>query len=394
MSGELETLEIAARDFESDADFDFVDPRRLTAVIDRLQGALCKVVTRARQRGDHLLAGQSACSWVSDTCQMSRTAAADRLCVGEQLGNLPMIAEALSSGQIGYQAASMICHLSEQLGEKRDHIDEEHWIDYAQRFSIKDLRYLTYKAREAWDAEGFEKDTEEDYEQRYLHLSELGRMYKLDAVLDPQGAAALRAAIEALSKPLGSEDARTPKQRRADALVEMVHHAMDQGTMPRRNGVRPHITVNTTIEALKGELGAAASELENGMPVSSKMVQRLACDGTLSRVVKADSVVVDVGRATRAVSPAQWRALKARHRTCSGPGCDRPINWTSPHHIEFWSRGGPSNLPNLVPLCHHHHRLVHEGGWQVVRAGEGVKFTPPERIVPRRVRGPGMRWAA
>src|SRR6266566_6117153 len=374
MSDELETLEIAARDFESDADFDFVDPRRLTAVIDRLQGALCKVVTRARQRGDHLLAGQSACSWVSDTCQMSRTAAADRLCVGEQLDKLPRIAEALSSGQIGYQAGSVICHLSEQLGEKRDHIDQEHWIDYAQRFSIKDLRYLTYKAREAWDAEGFEKDTEEDYEQRYLHLSELGRMYKLDAVLDPQGAAALRAAIEALSKPLGSEDARTPKQRRADALVEMVHHAMNRGTMPRRNGVRPHITVNTTVEALKGELGAAASELENGMPISSKTVQRLACDGTLSRVVKADSVVVDVGRATRAVSPAQWRALKARHRTCSGPGCDRPINWTSPHHIEFWSRGGPSNLPNLVPLCHHHHRLVHEGGWQVVRAGEGVKF--------------------
>src|SRR5207302_5073550 len=213
MPGELDTLEVAAHDFESDADFDFVDPRRLTAVIDRLQGALCKVVTRARQRGDHLLAGQSACSWVSDTCQMSRTAAADRLCVGEQLDKLPRIAEALSSGQIGYQAGSVICHLSEQLGEKRDHIDEEHWIDYAQRFSIKDLRYLTYKAREAWDAEGFEKETEEDYEQRYLHLSEPGRMDQLDAVPDPQGTAALRAAIEALSKPLGSEDARTPKQR-------------------------------------------------------------------------------------------------------------------------------------------------------------------------------------
>src|SRR2546430_17017449 len=121
----------------------------------------------------------------------------------------------------------------------------------------------------------------------------------------------------------------------------MVHHAMDQGTMPRRNGVRPHITVNTTIEALKGELGAAASELENGMPISSKTVQRLACDGTLSRVVKADSVVVDVGRVTRAGSPAQGRALKARHRPCSGPGCARPINWTSPHHIEFCTAAGP-----------------------------------------------------
>ena len=67
---------------------------------------------------------------------------------------------------------------------------------------------------------------------------------------------------------------------------------------------------------------------------------------------------------------------------------------TSPHHIEFWARGGRSDLPNLLPLCYHHHRLVHEGGWQVIRAGEGVKFIAPERVVLRRARGPGMRWAA
>ena len=53
---------------------------------------------------------------------------------------------------------------------------------------------------------------------------------------------------------------------------------------------------------------------------------------------------------------------------------------TSPHHIEFWARGGRSDLPNLLPLCYHHHRLVHEGGWQVIRAGDGVKFIAPERV--------------
>ena len=158
--------------------------------------------------------------------------------------------------------------------------------------------------------------------------------------------------------------------------------------------MRPHISISTTIEGLKGELGAAASKLESGMPISSKTVQRLACDGTLCRVLKADSVVIDVGRATRAVSPAQWRALKARHRNCAAPGCDRPMNLTSPHHVEFWGRGGKSNLTNLLPLCYFHHRLVHEGGWQVVRAGERVKFIPPDRVIPKRVRGPGMRWAA
>src|SRR5260370_15310370 len=114
-----------------------------------------------------------------------------------------------------------------------------------------------------------------------------------------------------------------------------VYKTKYEGKLPKRNGVRPQNTITTTLEGLKGELGAAASELESGMPISSKTVQRLACDGTLCRVLKADSVVVDVGRATRAISPAQRRALKARYRGCSGPGCDRPINWTTPHHIEF-----------------------------------------------------------
>jgi len=174
-----------------------------------------------------------------------------------------------------------------------------------------------------------------------------------------------------------------------------VHKALDEGKLPERNGARPHVNVNTTLEALKGELGAAASELESGMPISSKTVQRLACDGTLSRVLKADSVVVDVGRATRAISPPMHRALKSRHRGCAWPGCDRPINWTTPHHLEFWSRGGSTDLGNLLPLCYYHHRLVHEGGWQVLRVGDEVRFIPPDRVMARRVRAaPGMRWAA
>jgi hypothetical protein len=353
------------------------------------------MVRRVQQRGDHLVGGNiSAASWIGQICGMSIPSAADRLCVGEQLESMPKVAEALSRGEIGYQSASVICHLRDKLGDKREGLDEEQWIGFARDYSVKDLRWLAAHTRYALDPDGFERDTEESYEERFLHISEMNGMYHLSGVIDPEGGAALKSAVDALAKRLGQDDGRTPKQRRADALTEIVYKALDEGKLPRRNGVRPHITVSTTLEGLKAELGAAASELEPGMPISSKTVQRLACDGTLCRVLKADSVVVDVGRATRAISPAQRRALKARYRGCCGPGCDRPINWTTPHHIEFWSLGGVSNLPNLLPLCYYHHRLVHEGGWQVVKAGEGVKFIRPDRIIARRIRAPGMRWAA
>jgi hypothetical protein len=88
------------------------------------------------------------------------------------------------------------------------------------------------------------------------------------------------------------------------------------------------------------------------------------------------------------------RALRTRDKGCRFPGCDRPVDWTNPHHIIHWARGGPGNLPNLVSVCYYHHRLVHEGGWQVVKSGREFRFLPPERIFMRRARGPGMRWAA
>jgi uncharacterized protein DUF222 len=373
-----------------------IDPKQLSAVVDRLQLKFCQVVNQAKRQGDHRSQGEnvSAVGWVSEICSMSRNSAADRLCVGAQIESLPKVAEALKAGEIGYQPVAVICHLNEQLAEKGDKVVEEDWVEYARKFSVKEMRYLAVHARHVVDPDGFLKDQNEDFEERSLHISQSGSMYIIDGRLDPVGGAALKTAIDVLSKRHAPDDERTPRQRRADALTEIVVHAMDEGKLPKRNGVRPHITVTTTLEGLKGELGAKASDLEHGMPVSSKTVERLSCDGCLSRVLMADSQVIDVGRATRAISPSQRRALRVRDKHCQFPGCDRPVSWTSPHHIEFWARGGPTNLPNLLSLCWFHHREVHEGGWQVVKAAQGFKFIPPERVVMRRLRGSPVRWAA
>ncbi|HEV2477354.1 MAG TPA: DUF222 domain-containing protein [Candidatus Dormibacteraeota bacterium] len=377
MSDELDQLELAVRRVEL---ADGLDPTRLRSLADRLEGKFAQIVHRSTASGDHQMTGNSPVSWVASTCSMTPTSASDRLCVGAQLEHMPRVAAALSSGEIGYQCASVICHLRDKLGERRGLLDEDLWISFAREHRPRNLRWIAQHVRYLLDPDGFDRDTEEDFEQRYLHLSPLGGMFKLDAVLDPETGAALRAAIDGLSKRLGEGDTRTPKQRRADSFSEVVRHALDRGTLPRRNRARPHITVTTTVEALRQEIGAPASELLNGSLISSRSVQRLACDGVLSRVVKADSVVIDVGRATPSVSPAQWRALKSRHTTCGWPGCDRPISWTSPHHIEFRSHGGHSTMGNLLPLCYHHHRLVHEGGWQIIRAGDGLKFISPPHL--------------
>jgi hypothetical protein len=179
-----------------------------------------------------------------------------------------------------------------------------------------------------------------------------------------------------------------------DALGEMVHHAMDEGRLPRRNGVRPHVTVTTTLEGLKNEFGVPPADLELSLPISTRTLERITCDSTISRVLLADSMVIDVGRATRVTSAPRRRALRVRDRGCRFPGCDRSVSWSNPHHIVAWAKGGPNNLANEVLLCFYHHRLVHEGEWQVIKAGREFRFLPPERVIMRRARGPGVRWAA
>jgi hypothetical protein len=391
----FEEFEEAARRFLA-RDERSVDPKRYRAVIDSLDGDFSAVVRDAKRSGEHLIAGNiTAASWIARTCGMSISSAADRVCVGEQLESLPKVATALSSREISYQSASALCHLHERLGEHREGFDEDEMLGHAREFSVSELRKLCRFAWHVANPDGFFNEAEADFTRRYFHVNQMpDGMFAVDGVLDPVGGAALKTAVDVLAKPKGPEDERTAKQRRADAVGELAMHAMEQGTLPRRHSVKPHINLTMTLEGLKGELGVPPADLDLSLPISIRTAERLACDCTMSRVLLADSMVIDVGRATRTVSAPTMRALRVRDKGCRFPGCDRQVNWSNPHHIKFWARGGPGNLPNLVLLCFFHHRLVHEGGWQVIRAGRQFQFLPPDRVVMRRVRGPGMRWAA
>ncbi|TMD72369.1 MAG: HNH endonuclease, partial [Chloroflexi bacterium] len=109
-------------------------------------------------------------------------------------------------------------------------------------------------------------------------------------------------------------------------------------------------------------------------------------------LLSANSQVIDVGRTTRKIPPATRRALDARDKGCRWPGCDRIAAWTSGHHMQHWSKGGATALPNLVLLCHRHHWLVHEGRWQIVR-GEDDQFVvvPPQPdFLQHLARGPDV----
>jgi hypothetical protein len=162
-------------------------------------------------------------------------------------------------------------------------------------------------------------------------------------------------------------------------------HALDNAPAQR-----PHLQVTTSLETLLGLTGAPAAEMEFSLPISSKAVERLACDCTVTRILlNSDSTVIDVGRAKRVISGPQRKALRVRDQGCVWPGCDRQASFTSGHHLTHWIHGGPTDLSNLALLCYRHHWMVHEGEWQIVRADDGRLLTiPPVTEYQRLARGP------
>jgi hypothetical protein len=326
----------------------------------------------------------TAIDWIRFNCHMTGPAAADYVAVGNHIDELPQSVDALAEGSIGYGHVVVMARTANALSKSPTAaaFDEQRFLDKALENSVGKFHYICRHARHAADPKGYAAEEVNLVENRSLRISTTddGTVF-LDCILDPAGGAAVRTALEPLAKRTGKDDNRTYDRRMADALVDLSMHALDNGLVPQNASQRTHLQVTTSLETLLGLEGAPAAEMEFSLPISSKTVERLACDCSVTRILLgSDSMVIDVGRAKRVISGPQRKALNARDGGCVWPGCDRPASWTSGHHLFHWIRGGGGDLRNLALLCYRHHWMVHEGGWQIVRGDDGRILTIPPTV--------------
>ena len=113
------------------------------------------------------------------------------------------------------------------------------------------------------------------------------------------------------------------------------------------------------------------SHIDDGPHVSAETSRRICCDAGISPILtNSNGEPLNIGRKTRAVPPPMRRALRTRDKGCRFPGCTYQ-HFIDGHHIKHWADGGETRLDNLVLLCRHHHRLVHEGGFGCERSDSG-----------------------
>jgi hypothetical protein len=387
----------------------------LLAARNQLDAAISSWLASFDSRG---LYDEDACKtaavWVRAYGRGSGRAAAALVRRARLLRDLPAVAEAAGRGAVSSEHVERIRDLVNDVGIDAVRPADQILADAAAATGLDEVTVVCGRIRDYVDPDG--PEPEEAFERRELTLSNLRGMVMVRGRLDPEGGAAACEAIDALMRPPGPDDPRTPAQRRADALVDLARGALAHSELPTVGGTRPQVGVlippqlllygpdgadpRTRMQAPydtgtdapdiihhfdgDGEAATPASASDAlaalGVPppaepawlnwfgpIPAATAKRILCDCDIWRIVldPTTGLPLDVGRAHRLVPYWIRRALYTRDRGCRWPGCPTPAPWTDAHHLRHWHAGGVTRAEDLLLTCRYHHVLLHEGRWSI-----------------------------
>jgi hypothetical protein len=304
-------------------------------------------------------------------------AAREKVRVARALEGLPQISAAMSRGELSYSKVRAATRIATPE-------NETDLLAMAKTGPASHLEKVVREYRKVGRA-GIEQ-AQRQQEGRHLraHYDD-GGMLVIEGRLPPEVGAVVLAALEGAEQVLrdsaespGAPAGRPqPSQLRADALGLLAERALGAlGTAER--GEPYQVLVHIDAEVLSDPGAEGECCVEHGPGLSGATARRLSCDAPVVSLVEGqDGSVLSVGRKSRRVSKALWRALRARDRTCAWPGCTRRGH-LAVHHVRHWADGGETALENLHLCCASHHLLLHEGGFTVEgRAPDGLVFRTP-----------------
>ncbi len=318
-------------------------------------------------------------AWVRHQTRCSEYWASARVGLGRALiDRLPASLKAWQAGQLTLEHAAVIQWATNNRPEGLVAALDEALAGLAGSCTPKELRDIAAELVERLDPEGEDKRRQRKTADQSAHLSDTLDGGRLDANLDAEGTAILRAALDKyMDKPQPTEGPDGQPQpplpashRRALALVEMARQALDFGDEHPGSANKPHLILTMDEQNLRDRSGLATTP--DGSTLTAGVVRRLACDAkVIPMVLGSDSLPLDIGRTSRTVPPHIRIALNHRDKHCQAPGCKRPASWCDAHHWVHWIDGGETALINLILLCRKHHTMHHNDQLKIERLPNG-----------------------
>jgi hypothetical protein len=316
---------------------------------------------------------KSPAHWLNYHCGIDLGAAREKVRVAKSLQQLPGIDDAFRCGTISYSKVRAMTRSATPENEQM-------LLQVALHGTAQHVEQLVRKYRRA-ESLTDNRFGESQYDARELtcYFDDNG-MLVLRGRMTPEDGAVFLKAVEAMvaaqnppvitDEETASLPEKTFPQKRVDALLALAEQAMstmEEGLQPLSAADKYQVVVH--IER-GNEQHCSIESGAHHLPLSPATARRLCCDASLVPVLEDSSGnVLNVGRKTRAVPPSIRRALQIRDQSCRFPGCCES-RYVDAHHVQHWCDGGETRLDNLVLLCRHHHRLLHQEGYEIVKHGE------------------------
>ena len=323
-------------------------------------------------------AAANPASWLREQTGTSRAIAGSRVRLAHQLREMPVARASFAEGRITEAHARVLarCVANPRV---RDRFAEEELdlVLYAEACNADDFAVKVAEWIELNDVEGAEPHAPE---HDVLHANRVGDRVKIDGDLGLDAGLPLLAALQERTDQLYRRDQavadanpadglgmRTPGNRRAEALVELVLAGAGAESNPRHREPLAMIHVDEETWLTAERHPETLLRTSDGSMLTVDILERMRCGSRFQALVHdAAQAVLYLGREERYANRALRRALAARDHGCAVPGCDRPPDQCDAHHVCFWDPYGTTDIDNMVLLCRHHHRMIHAGSLEVM----------------------------
>lgn len=358
--------------------------RRVDAMLASVK---CGVSRQVREAQGKAAAGRV----LRDRMGMTGREAAKVNKVSQALEEMPNTEAMMEAGRVTLDHALAAANAAE--GADLQTVDgDRQLLEEAAASSPDRFRFLARQWRNDRSADRGEELLERQKEDRRAHLSwddvkEMGVLY---AEMDPVRYEQIHQAIEKHADKLWradirgdapAEEVRTVRQRRVDALFELITGRDALSLQPLPGGkarAETTLVVLADLGLLDGTNPGGSAEILDAGPVPPGVLEQLTPDAELRGMIfGGNGQPLWLGRSRRIANDHQRLAAAVRDRGCVL--CPKPSYQTEMHHLRDWTADrGTTDIDNLVSLCGPDHRRLQKYNLQLTKDGNGRWTTRPK----------------